>query len=87
MEQCKGSSLFDVLYEMCYNSGKWKKWISDVTRVSKEQIIITCCHYILSDKEFIESIKIHFPNSDKLIQKKISSKLKLLNEQTKNYCI
>jgi len=87
LEQCKGSSLFDVLYEMCYNSGKWKKWISNVTIVSKEQIIITCCHYILSDKEFIESIKIHFPNSDKLIQKKISSKLKLLNEQTKNYCI
>ena len=87
LEQCKGSSLFDILYEMCYNSVKWKKWIDDVTRVSKEQIIITCCHYILSNKEFIESIKIHFPNSDKLIQKRINSKLKLLNEQTKNYCI
>jgi hypothetical protein len=87
LEQCKGSFLFDVLYEICYNSGKWKKWISDITRTSKEQIIITCCHYILSDREFIESIKRHFPDSDKLIQKKISSKLKLLNEQTKNYCI
>lgn len=87
LEQCKGSFLFDILYKICYNSGKWKKWISDITRTSKEQIIITCCHYILSDREFIKSIKKHFPDSDKLIQKKISSKLKLLNEQTKNYCI
>jgi hypothetical protein len=87
LEQCRGTSLFDVLYEICYTSGKWKKWISDVSRVSKEQIIITCCHYVLSDSEFKEKVKIHFQNSDKLIQKRITSKLKLLNEQTKNYCI
>jgi hypothetical protein len=87
LEQCKGSLLFDVLYEICYTSGKWQKWIPDVCRVSKEQIIITCCHYVLSDINFEEKIKIHFPNSDKLIQKRITSKLKLLNEQTKNYCI
>ena len=57
LEQCKDSSLFDVLYEICYTSGKWKKWIPDVNRVSKDQIIMTCCHYILSDKNFLEKIK------------------------------
>lgn len=87
LEQCKGSSLFDVLYEICYSSGKWKKWIPEVSRVSKEQIIITCCHYILSDIDFQQKIKVHFTNADKLIQRRITSKLKLLNEQTKNYCI
>lgn len=87
LEQCKGSSLFDALHEVCYNSGKWKKWIKDINRVSKEQIIMTCCHYVLSEQDFINSIKVHFPNSDKLIQRRINSKLKLLNEQTKNYCI
>jgi len=88
LEMCKkDSSLFEKLYEICYNSGKWKKWISDVSRVSKSQIIMTCCHYILSDKSFIDNIKSHFPNADKLIQKRITSKLKLLNEQTKDYCI
>ena len=87
LEQCRGTSLFDVLYEICYTSGKWKKWIPDVSKVSKEQIIITCGHYILSKYEFEEKIKIHFPNADKLIQCRITSKLKLLNEQTKNYCI
>ena len=85
LDQCKKSSLFDTLYEICYNSGKWKKWIVDIDRVSKEQIIMTCCHYVLSDRQFIDSIKIHFPNSDKLIQKRINSRLKLLNEQTKSY--
>ena len=87
LEQTKGSSLFDVLYEICYTSGKWKKWIPDVSRVSKEQIIITCGHYILSETAFEKKIKIHFPNADKMIQRRITSKLKLLNEQTKNYCI
>ena len=88
LEMCKkDSTLFEELYEICYNSGKWKKWIPDVSRVSKSQIIMTCCHYILSDKSFIDNIKSHFPNADKLIQKRITSKLKLLNEQTKDYCI
>lgn len=87
LEQTKGSSLFDILYEICYTSGKWKKWIPDESRVSKEQIIITCGHYILSEQQFEEKIKAYFPNADKLIQKRITSKLKLLNEQTKDYCI
>jgi hypothetical protein len=88
LEMCsKDNTLFEQLYEICYNSGKWKKWIPDVSRVSKGQIIMTCCHYILSDKSFIDNIKCHFPNADKLIQKRITSKLKLLNEQTKDYCI
>jgi hypothetical protein len=88
LEMCsKDNALFEQLYEICYNSGKWKKWIPDVFRASKSQIIMTCCHYILSDKSFIDNIKSHFPNADKLIQKRITSKLKLLNEQTKDYCI
>jgi hypothetical protein len=88
LEMCKqNSNLFESLYQICYNSGKWKKWIPDISRISKDQLIMTCCHYVLSDKEFIDGIKSHFPNADKLIQKRITSKLKLLNEQTKNYCI
>jgi hypothetical protein len=88
LEECKKDKIvFDKLYKICYNSGKWKKWISDVTMVSKEQIIMTCCHYVLSDKKFIEKIKFNFPNSDQVIKNKIRSKLVSLNEQTKNYCI
>lgn len=87
LEVCKGTELFEELYQICYNSGKWKKWVKDVKRISKEQIIMICCHYVLSYPEFITSIKSNFPNSDKKIQKRIDSQLKLLYEQTKNYCI
>jgi len=87
LEQCKGTSLFDILYEICYTSGKWKKWIPDLTRVTKEQIIMTCCHYVLSNKNFVEKIKNNISNPDVTIENKIRSKLILLNEQTKNYCI
>jgi len=88
LEECKKSEeLFDKLYWICYNSDKWKKWVKDVKRISKAQLIMTCCHYVLSNEVFLEQIKSQFPNSDQLIQKRISSKLKLLNEQTKNYCI
>lgn len=85
---CKqDKTLFDKLYKICYNSGKWKKWIIDVKTLSKEQLIMTCCHYILSDKEFLEKIKIHFSDADIKIQNKISFQLELLHEQTKNYCL
>lgn len=88
LQSCKqDSDLFDSLYQICYNSGKWKKWINDISRISKEQLIITCCHYVLSEKQFIEKIKVHFPDADEKIQKKINSSLKLLHEQTKDYCV
>ena len=88
LEMCKhDNALFEQLYEICYNSGKWKKWVGDVERITKEQLIMTCCHYVLSDREFLQKIKTHFPDADKKIQKKINSQLKLLHEQTKNYCV
>lgn len=88
LDACKqDSELFESLYQICYNSGKWKKWVVDINRISKEQLIMTCCHYVLSDNEFVEKIKVHFPNADKKIQKRITSQLKLLHEQTKNYCV
>jgi len=88
LEECKkDKALFDELYLICYNSGKWKKWVKDVGRISESELIMTCFHYILSDEVFLKKIKSQFLNADQLIQKRISSKLKLLNEQTKNYCI
>lgn len=88
LECCKKDKvLYNKLYKMCYNSGKWKKWIPDVTMVSRDEIIMTCCHYILSEPKFITSIKVHFPNADEVIKEKIKLQLKLLNEQTKSYSI
>ena len=88
LEKCsENKKLMSKLYKICYDSGKWKKWITDEYEVSKKQLIITCCHYILSDNSFIKNIKTNFPNSDFEIKQKIKLKLNLLYEQTKNYCI
>lgn len=88
LNHCKNDNkLFNKLYKICYNSGKWKKWINDVGEISKDQLIMTCCHYILNDKQFLDQIKYNFPNCDEVIKEKIKSKLIFLNEQTKNYCI
>lgn len=88
LEECrKDKGLFDTLYKICYNSGKWKKWIRDIEIIRKDQLIMTCCHYVLSDKNFLENIKSKFPESDEIIREKITTKLKLLYEQTKGYCI
>ena len=88
LEQCrKDNHLFDRLYDICYNSGKWKKWVSNINRISKDQLIMTSCHYVLSNPDFINEIKSQFPDADRIIKKRIKSQLKLLHEQTKNYCI
>lgn len=87
LEVCKKTKLLEDLYEICYNSGKWKKWVKDVSRVSKEQIIMICCHYVLSNDEFLSKVKSNFPNADKTIKKRITSQLNLLYEQTKDYCL
>jgi hypothetical protein len=87
LNECKkDKKLFEELYQLCYTSNKWRKWIKDVKRVSKSQIIMTCCHYILSNQEFKNKIACNFPHSESSIKSRINSKLKLLNEQTKNYC-
>jgi len=88
LERCKKDKiLIEELYQLCYNSNKWKKWIPDISRVSKQQLIITCCHYIFSDAEFLSKVKSNFPRSDIYIRKRINSKLKFLHEQTKGNCI
>lgn len=87
LDVCKGTELIEDLYQICYNSGKWKKWVKDVSKVSKKQIIMICCHYVLSNQDFISRIKSNFPDSDRVIRKRITSQLNLLYEQTKDYCL
>ena len=73
LEQCrKDNHIFDRLYDICYNSGKWKKWVSNINRISKDQLIMTSCHYVLSNPDFINEIKSQFPDSDRIIKKRIS---------------
>lgn len=70
----------DAFYEICYNSGKWKKWVSPDFRPSKNKIklVSICGHYVFSDPEFAQ-IK---PSIDDSVKKKVTERLSgILNEQ------
>ena len=81
--------IFEDLFEICYNSNKWKKWVNkhNQDKLTKESYVWMCCHYLLSDSTFLEKVKSNFPNADYEIRKAIIKRLDSIYEQTKNYCI
>lgn len=45
---------FEILYELCYLSGKWKKWVSQsfIPEENKKKLVLISCHYVYSTPEF-----------------------------------
>jgi hypothetical protein len=71
---------YDKMYQLCFDSGKWKKWVNsdfDVAVLKKELIALTG-HYIFSNPEFIE-IKNQYAGIDADIKNSITNKLLELN--------
>jgi NDP-sugar pyrophosphorylase family protein len=73
----KEYDLFDDFYNICFNSNKWKKWVSNsfIPHENKEKLILICGHYTFSYPSFIklkEKLKIPI---DELISSAIISKL------------
>jgi hypothetical protein len=68
-------------YKICVDSGKWKKWVKDGFDVEnkKDEIILICGHYNLTDPAFIQ-IKERYRNIDKEIQECVYDKLLELND-------
>jgi hypothetical protein len=50
---------YENVYQLCYNSGKWKKWVSAsfIPEENKEALILFSCHYIYATPEFQKIIK------------------------------
>lgn len=44
----------ELFYKLCYESGKWKKWVSNDFKPeeNKEKLIEICGHYVFSHKDF-----------------------------------
>lgn len=84
VELCQNTKYLDELFELCHTSGKWQKWTSDKD-ISKTELILTCCHYILSTRLFNE-FKTQLDESGDIIRTRINAQLDNLYEQTKNYC-
>ena len=67
--------LVDRLYQMCYKSNKWVKWVSADYNPNKEELIKICGHYIFSNEDF-KSISQHLPNDfDRSVRDQIKDKL------------
>jgi hypothetical protein len=77
LEEIDDESLMSKFYEICYKSNKWIKWVKNdfVPEQNKKELIKICGHYVLSDNEFVDEIKIKFPNIDYKIKKNIENKL------------
>jgi hypothetical protein len=80
LDNIKEDSIFNKFWEICYESKKWVKWVNvDFDPLlQKEELIKICGHYILTNDDFINNIKIHFPNIDKQIKNNIKNKLNTL---------
>jgi hypothetical protein len=67
---------FEKMFQICYQSGKWKKWVSPtfVPEENKETLIRICGHYCFTYPEFIE-IKNNYPHIHEDISKAIQRRL------------
>jgi hypothetical protein len=81
---------YDKIYDLCYQSEKWKKWVSSGFdfKNKKDELILITGHYIFSNSEF-QTIKQFYKNIDIEIKRAFTNKLLLLNfiYETRDKCI
>jgi len=81
LNEIKNKELFDIFFNICYNSKRWVKWVDksfDPTK-EKEKLINICGHYVLSDTKFLELIKSNVRKDiDMVIKNKLINRIKEL---------
>ena len=72
---------FNKFWQICYDSKRWEKWVGDNfdPEKNKEELIKICGHYVLSQTNFIEEIKLKFNKINDKIMKNILHKLNKLH--------
>lgn len=68
-EMKKNPEHFESLYQICYRSNTWKKWVSDdfIPTENKEKLITICGHYIYTHPNFV-ALKEKYPALDEKIK-------------------
>lgn len=76
IERNNDLELFNYFYNLCYESDKWKKWVSEdfSPEKNKKKLIEICGHYVFSDEKF-NKIKNKFKDIDKIIISQIKNKI------------
>lgn len=77
LEKIKNNKkLLDIFYQLCYDSGQWKKWVNkDFNINNKEKLIQICGHYLLENVIFKKEIKENTDNIDTLIKNLMKKKI------------
>jgi hypothetical protein len=77
LDEIKNDKILETFFQICYDSKKWIKWVNEDFDPfnNKIDLIKICGHYVLSSPEFLDKIKINFPNIDKKIKNNIKNKL------------
>jgi hypothetical protein len=70
-------NLFDTFHQICYDSGRWKKWFANTP--NRLELVNACGHYVLSQPNFWAEIKSKLrPDIDDVIKANITEKLNQL---------
>ena len=74
-------TIFNKIYELCYLSKKWVKWVDDnfIPEDNKEKLILISCHYIYSNKDFKDLIINHLIDIRVKYKDCINNKLNMYN--------
>jgi hypothetical protein len=68
----------DMFFKLCYDSGKWHKWVGKNEKLDYEKIALICGHYMFGNKKFTD-IKNNLPkNTDIILKSEINKKLEEL---------
>ena len=80
LDEINGSKILNRFWEICYESNRWVKWVSDDFDPINDKIklIKICGHYVLSTNEFLNEIKNNFPLINEKIKNNIKYKLNSL---------
>jgi len=77
LDNIKDAALFNKFWKICYESKKWVKWVNKDfdPKENKLELIKISGHYVISNPEFISSVKSNIPNIDSLVKKNVYNKL------------
>jgi len=79
MQRDNRQDLVDELYQLCYSSQKWRKWVNNKFNpiLNKEDLIRMTGHYVFSDPYF-KIIKNQFAGIDAVMKNEIKAKITCL---------
>jgi len=65
---------YNDIYELCYTSNKWGKWVNNgfIPEENKDLLILTCLHYLYNNPRLL-SIVSKYPNTNQIIQEKLTN--------------